>query len=256
MRAVAAHRKSEEHLVVFLTGTFAAAFVTGLAGFAFGMVAASIWLFALSPAQTTTLIVAYAFLVQGYGTWRLRGAIDYKRLLPFVVGSAIGIPAGIAILEFVRPALIRTAVGALLVAFSLYNLTRPKFPVANRLGGAGDAGVGVLNGVLGAATGLGGILPVVWTTLRGWTRDEQRGVHQPTAFATFVMALVAIGGVGLVTLATTRLFLIGLPALALGSLSGWALYGKIDEGRFRKIVLDLLLLSGLAIIGTGQFRAG
>jgi uncharacterized protein len=53
-------------LAIFLTGTFAAAFVTGLAGFAFGMVAASIWLFALPPAQTTTLIVAYALMVQGY----------------------------------------------------------------------------------------------------------------------------------------------------------------------------------------------
>jgi hypothetical protein len=41
-------------LTIFLIGTFAAAFVTGLAGFAFGMVAAGIWLFALTPVQTTT----------------------------------------------------------------------------------------------------------------------------------------------------------------------------------------------------------
>jgi uncharacterized protein len=196
-------------VAIFLLGTFTAAFVTGLAGFAFGMVAASIWLFALPPAQTTALIVGYALLVQGYATWRLRGSIDYARLLPFVIGSAVGIPAGIAILELVRPAYIRTAIGALLIAFSLYNLTRPKFPETKSLKRAGDAGVGILNGVLGASTGLGGILPVIWTTLRGWTRDEQRGVHQPTAFATFVMSLVALGGAGLVSKATTRLFLMG-----------------------------------------------
>jgi len=184
-------------VAIFLLGTFTAAFVTGLAGFAFGMVAASIWLFALPPAQTTALIVGYALLV------------DYARLLPFVIGSAVGIPAGIAILELVRPAYIRTAIGALLIAFSLYNLTRPKFPETKSLKRAGDAGVGILNGVLGASTGLGGILPVIWTTLRGWTRDEQRGVHQPTAFATFVMSLAALGGAGLVTEATTRLFLMG-----------------------------------------------
>ena len=52
-------------LVIFLVGAFVAAFVTGLAGFAFGMVAAGIWLFALTPVQTTTLIVAYGLLVQG-----------------------------------------------------------------------------------------------------------------------------------------------------------------------------------------------
>ena len=237
-------------LAVFLLGTFAAAFVTGLAGFAFGVVAASIWLFALPPAQTTTLIVAYALLVQGHATWRLRDEIDYDRLLPFVLGSAIGIPIGVFILEYVRPAFIRTAVGVLLMAFSLYNLTRPKFPELKGLGRAGDVGVGILNGVLGASTGLGGILPVIWTTLRGWTRDEQRGVHQPTAFATFVMSIVGLGGAGLVTPATTHLLLLGFPVLIAGTLVGWALYGKLDEATFRKIVLVLLLLSGLAIVLT------
>jgi uncharacterized protein len=180
----------------------------------------------------------------------LRDAIDYKRLLPFVLGSAIGIPAGVFIFEYVRPAYIRLSVGVLLIAFSLYNLTRPKFPETKGLGRARDTGVGVLIGLLGASTGLGGILPVIWTTLRGWTRDEQRGVHQPTAFATFVMSLVALGGAGLVTPATTRLFLMGLPALIAGTLLGWALYGRLDEPTFRKIVLVLLLVSGLAIVGT------
>jgi uncharacterized membrane protein YfcA len=235
---------------VFLLGTFAAAFVTGLAGFAFGMVAASIWLFALPPAETTTLIVAYALLVQGYATWRLRDAIDYRRLLPFVTGSAIGIPVGVLILEFVRPVYLRTGVGMLLIAFSLYNLTRPNFVEAKRAKHAGDGVVGILNGVLGGSTGLGGILPVIWTTLRGWTRDEQRGVHQPTAFATFVMSLLVLGGAGLVTSSTTRLFMMGLPALLCGTLLGWALYGKLNEPTFRRIVLVLLLVSGLAIVGT------
>ena len=137
----------------------------------------------------------------------------------------------------------------LLIAFSLYNLTRPKFPVTKELGRGGDAGVGVLNGVLGASTGLGGILPVIWTTVRGWTRDEQRGVHQPTAFATFILSLLALGEAGLVTSSTTRLFLMGLPALIFGTLLGWALYGKLDEATFRKVVLLLLLISGLAIVG-------
>ena len=35
---------------IFLTGAFVAAYITGLAGFAFGMVAAAIWLYALTPA--------------------------------------------------------------------------------------------------------------------------------------------------------------------------------------------------------------
>jgi uncharacterized protein len=183
-------------LAIFLIGTFAAAFVTGLASFAFGMVAAGIWLFALTPVQTTTLIVAYALLVQGYSTWRLRRAIIPLRLLPFVIGSAVGIPAGIAILELASAVHLRTGVGILLIAFSLYNLLRPKMPDLKSVGRTGDASIGFLNGVLGGATGLGGILPTLWCVLRGWPRDEHRAVSQPTAVATFALSLLAFGGYG------------------------------------------------------------
>jgi len=235
-------------LLVFVIGTFAAAFVTGLAGFAFGMVAAGIWLHALSPADTAALIVAYALLVQGYAAWKLRRSIVVARLLPFIVGSAIGIPAGIQVLRWVAPAHLRIGVGVLLVAFSLYSLLRPKMPVLKSPGTAADGGVGVLNGVLAGATGLGGILPTIWTGLGGWSRDEQRAVFQPTAVATFAMSILWFGGSGIVTPQVGRLFLIGLPALLAGTALGWKLYGRLDEASFRTVVLALLLVSGVTLV--------
>ena len=69
-------------LAIFVLGTTTASFVTGLAGFAFGLVAAAIWLYALTPIQTTTLIVAYGLLVQGYAVWKLRHSINVSRLTP------------------------------------------------------------------------------------------------------------------------------------------------------------------------------
>jgi hypothetical protein len=41
----------------------AAAFVTGLAGFAFAIVAAAVWLHFMPPAQATPLIIAFALIV-------------------------------------------------------------------------------------------------------------------------------------------------------------------------------------------------
>jgi uncharacterized membrane protein YfcA len=239
-------------IIVFLIGTFVAAFVTGVAGFAFGMVAAAIWLHALVPVQTTALIVAYALLVQGYAVWKLRKAIAPARLWPFIVGSAIGVPAGLAVLRWVPAAQIRLGTGVLLILFSVYNLPRPKMPSVAWAGRVGDGSIGVLNGALGGATGLGGILPTIWSGMRGWTRDEQRAVFQPTAVFTFVLCLLAFGGTGVVTQDVLRLFAIGLPALIAGTLLGWSIYGKLDETTFRKIVLSLLLISGFAILFTGR----
>jgi uncharacterized membrane protein YfcA len=238
-------------LAIFLGGTFVAAFVTGLAGFAFGLVAAGIWLHALTPLQASTLIVAYGLLVQGYAVWKLRHSLRFHRLAPFIVGSAMGIPAGIVALRWISPVHLRVGVGVLLILFSLYNLVRPKLPEMKGAGRGADAVVGFFNGVLGGATGLGGILPTIWSGLRGWSRDEQRAVFQPTAVATFLMTILAFGGVGIITLDTMRLFLIGLPALVVGSGLGWLLYGKLDEVAFRKVVLALLLVSGLTLVASG-----
>ena len=55
--------------LVFLTGTFLAALVTGLGGFAFGIVAAAVWLYILTPLQTATLITGLGLVVQGYSVW-------------------------------------------------------------------------------------------------------------------------------------------------------------------------------------------
>src|SRR5262245_18750875 len=98
-------------LAVFLCGTSVAAFVLGLVGFAFGIVAAGIWLHALTPAETTSLIAAYALLVQSHATWKLRRALNVRRLIPFIAGSAVGIPAGILALKWAPPSEIRTAAG-------------------------------------------------------------------------------------------------------------------------------------------------
>jgi hypothetical protein len=136
-------------IVLFTAGTFGAAFVTGLAGFAFGIVAAAIWLHVLSPAQTAPLIVAFALIVQGVSVWKLRRAVKLQRIWPFLLGSAIGVPLGAGLLRWAPATEIRMTVGALLIAFSLYNWFRPQWAFAARAGAAGDGAIGILNGVIG-----------------------------------------------------------------------------------------------------------
>ena len=237
-------------IAIFLCGTFAAAFVTSLSGFAFAMVAAAIWFYALTPPQASALIAAYALIVQGYAVWKLRRLLDWHRLMPFILGGALGIPLGVAVLRWASPIYLRIEVGLLLLLFSLYNLARPQLPQMKQVGRVSDGAVGVLNGVIGGATGLAGIVTVIWTSMRGWSRDEQRAVFQPTGVASFLMIIVALGGVGIITVDTIRLFLLGLPALAVGTWLGWMLYGKLDENAFRRVVLVLLLLSGAALMAS------
>jgi uncharacterized membrane protein YfcA len=235
-------------LPLFLLATFAGALVAGLSGFAFGLVAASIWLYILSPLQTATLIIAFGLIVQGYSVWKLRHALDFRKLWPFVLGAAIGVPVGVSILTWANPTHVRMGVGVFLVLYSLYALFRPAIPPVKAGGPAADAGVGFLNGVLGGITGLAGILVTIWCGLRGWPKDVQRAVFQPVAVAIFLMSALWIGAKGAITADTAKLFVIGLPALLAGTWLGLKLFGRIDEATFRKIVLALLFVSGVVLM--------
>jgi uncharacterized membrane protein YfcA len=234
-------------LTMFLAATFAAALVAGLAGFAFGLVAAAVWLHILTPLQTASLIVAFGLIVQGASVWKLRHALDWTRLWPFLLGGAVGVPVGVAALGWADPAHMRAGVGAVLVIYGVYGLVRPTLkPV--EAGASADAGVGFLNGVLGGATGLAGILTTIWCGLRGWTKDQQRAVFQPVGVAVFAMSALWIGAKGAVSTETVKLFLLGLPVLLVGTWLGLKLYGHLNEAGFRKLVLVLLLASGIALL--------
>jgi uncharacterized membrane protein YfcA len=235
-------------LVIFLIAMFAGALVAGLSGFAFGLVAASIWLYILTPLQTATLIIAFGLIVQGYSVWKLRHALDWRTLWPFIAGAAIGVPLGVAVLGSANPAYVRAGIGVFLVLYSLYALLRPSLPPVTHGGATADAAVGFANGVLGGITGLAGILVVIWGGLRGWPKDRQRAVFQPVAVAIFAMSAFWLGFKGAVSADTIRLFLFGLPVLLAGTWLGMKLYGRLDEATFRKVVLVLLLASGVALM--------
>ena len=239
-------------LTMFLAATFAAALVAGLAGFAFGLVAAAVWLHILTPLQTASLIIAFGLIVQGASVWKLRHALDWTRLWPFLLGGAVGVPVGVAALGWADPAHMRAGIGAVLVIYGVYGLMRPTLkPV--KAGASADAGVGFLNGVLGGATGLAEILTTIWCGLRGWTKDQQRAVFQPVGVAIFAMSALWIGAKGDVSVDTVKLFLLGLPVLLLGTWLGLKLYGHLNRAGFRKLVLVLLLGSGIALLFWGAY---
>jgi len=236
------------NLSIYLAATFAAALITGIAGFAFGLVAAAVWLHILTPLQTATLIIAFGLVVQGISVWKLRRALRWSRLWPFLLGAALGVPLGVAILGWARPDHIRVAVGVLLVLFCAYSLARPSIKPLTSAGATADAGVGFLNGVLGGLTGLAGILTTIWSGMRGWGKDEQRAVFQPVGVAIFAMSGLWLGVKESISSETVWFFVLGLPVLLAGTWLGLKLYGHLDEASFRKVVLVLLLVSGVALV--------
>ena len=241
-------------LALFVAAAFFGGLTSGLSGFAMGLVVSGVWLHIITPSQNALLIVLCGMVTQVFGIWRVRNAINWRALLPFIIGGAIGVPVGTSLLTTVDQSTVRLTVGVLLVTYSLYNLVRPALkPVQG--GVPADVGVGVANGLLGGLTGLSGIVVTIWCQWRGGPKDAQRAIFQPVMLATFIMGAVSLGVAGVYTVETMKLYALALPALIVGIVSGIWLYGKLDDAAFRRVVLILLLASGLSLVVPAVLRS-
>jgi len=241
-------------LALFLAAAFLGGVTTGLSGFAMGLVVSGIWLHLITPSQNALLIVLCGIVTQGLGMWRVRHAISWKAVLPFIAGSAVGVAFGTLLLKTVDQNIVRLTIGVLLIVFSAYSLARPKIATPN--GGVPvEVGVGLVNGIIGGLTGLGGIAMTVWSQLRGGNKDAQRAIFQPVMFATFLITAISFGFAGSYTFETMKLYVYALPALVIGVGCGIWLYGKLDDVAFRRVVLVLLFGSGLSLVVPPLLRA-
>jgi uncharacterized membrane protein YfcA len=241
-------------LIFFLTAAFLGGLTSGLSGFAMGLVVSGIWLHIIAPEQNALLIVLCGLVTQGSGIWRVRHAMDWRVVLPFIIGGAFGVPAGTALLTMIDQNTLRLSIGILLVIYSLYSLFRPAVKVAERNVPA-DLGVGVANGLIGGLTGLGGIAVTIWCQLRGGSKDAQRAIFQPVMFSTFAMSAISLAVAGAYTLETMKLYALALPVLIAGIWCGIRLYGKLDDAAFRRVILVLLLASGLSLVVPALLRS-
>src|SRR5215218_1077652 len=74
-------------LGLYVAATFLGGFTSGLTGFAAGLVVSGVWLHVITPLQTAMLIAAYGVVNQSYGIWKVRHALRWRRVLPFVLGG-------------------------------------------------------------------------------------------------------------------------------------------------------------------------
>ena len=230
-------------------GAFAGGFVAGLAGFGTALMALGIWLYVLPPSDAVPLILICSVVAQSWTLPTLRRSFDFTLIWPFVIGGLIGVPLGTLLVAQADPNAFKLTVGVFLLLFPLA-LYFSK-PMAFRFGGRpADAAIGFAGGILGALAGLSGPLPILWATLRGWGKDERRGIFQTYNWAVLFAALCLQAASGLIAGHVIWLALLAFPGTILGAWLGARCYHAMSDRNFRDVVLGLLFLSGVALVWT------
>ncbi len=161
----------------------------------------------------------------------------------------IGVPLGVAALAAATPFLLRTSVGAFLVAYSIHQLLRRNNREIGTWGGrCADGVIGVGGGFLGGFAGLSGPLPLIWLQLRGGESDRQRATYQPFNFIVLALASIGMAIGGQMTMHVLWIALICLPATLIGAWIGASVYGRVSAQTFQRVVLCLLLVSGCILV--------
>lgn len=218
---------------------FLAGIVRGASGFGFSMICVVLLLFVLPPAQVTPVILLWEIMASIGHLPFVYKQVDWKAIGWLSIGVLIGSPLGVYIVVTLPVKPLVVVINALVLVMTLLLLwgriktqrtTKPK-----------TVGTGFITGIINGISANGGP-PVILFFLSG---PAGTAVSRASLIAFFlftdVWASLFYWREGLLTQEIVVFMLLFLIPLGIGMALGSRLVGRLDEARFRRIVLLLLL---------------
>ena len=238
----------EFYIPLLIFGAFAAAFVSGAIGFADALILNAVWLHIMDPVSAIPLVVTSGIFMHFTPLYKLRTTLDFSRLPPFVLFGVIGVPIGVYALGYASPDLFKKTVAVFLIFYGIWMFARPNTNIGEIGGKAVDSVIGFSGGIMGGFAGLSGLMPTIWSGLRGWPRNTQRGVYQLFVVAMHALTIITFAFSGLITTSTLIDLAYCAPAIIIGSWLGVKIYPLLNDDLFKKIMLGLIFLSGVTLL--------
>ncbi|MBL8343448.1 MAG: sulfite exporter TauE/SafE family protein [Rubrivivax sp.] len=255
-------------LALALAVVFAAGIVRGFAGFGFSAICVAGLSLAMPPAQ----VVPPVFVLEVLASLSLlRGALahaDWRWLSWLLVGNALFIPAGVALLAWLPETPLRLLIGVLLLAAAVAS----RFGLAMALQPTRGVRLmaGVVTGVFNGVAAIGGTALAVLLSTSSMPPAAMRATMIvlflfTDLYALGVAALLPMGaaaaagegGGALLGWHTLRWALVLAPAMLAGIWVGSRSFRGVAPERFRRIVLDLLIvIAALAVLRAGVAMMG
>ncbi|MEZ4591934.1 MAG: sulfite exporter TauE/SafE family protein [Chloroflexota bacterium] len=177
---------------------------------------------------------------------RFRQAFDVRAVAHLLLATLVGVPLGVALINWVDTAVLTTILGILVLGYALYGLLSPRLPTLEHVGWA--YGFGAVAGVLAGALNSAAPAVAMYGSARRWSPEAFRTNLQGYFLVVNTAVLLLHGLEGNLTAVFWRSAGWALPGLLIGFGGGLWLAQRIDPARFGKLVLLLLLVLGLNLI--------
>ncbi|QOZ31374.1 sulfite exporter TauE/SafE family protein [Bradyrhizobium sp. CCBAU 53421] len=245
-----------DHLLIFIAFAFLlAGFVKGTLGLGLPTVAMGLLATTMAPGQAIAIVIVPAIVTNIWQTFvgpYLRDIL--RRLWPLMLGTVAGIWINAGLLTGPYAAYGTVVLGALLVIYAIVGLSRFNFKVRRHdekwIGGI----VGVITGLISAATGVQVIPSMPFMQAIGMERDElvqALGVFFTTATVALAFNLTASG---LLTAATALPGAVAMVASFIGMFIGQAVRTRMQPDVFRRWFLIAMILLGIYLAGSALLK--
>jgi uncharacterized membrane protein YfcA len=233
---------------------FVGAMIRGFTGFGFGIAATPLLVLLFPPAEIVPPILILQVLAGIQIYLRTRGHVDWKLLLPSLVGALAGIPLGTLALDLLDGDSMRLIIGVTVLIAAAILLAGFRFKARPPVWLSG--GLGIVAGIGSGAAGIPG--PPVIVLFLSSPVSLAIGRASLSAFFLFVATASSAASAwrGLLTLNSVVLGALLMAPLLIGNHFGDKLFAKVDERTFRRIALFLLFAIGISTIVRGLAGSG
>lgn len=237
--------------IIFLATLIRSAF-----GFGEALIAVPLLAFCIPLEVAAPLVVLVSITIAGIVVVQDWKKIHLRSAGWLVLSTLLGIPLGLILLTSSHQRAVKAALGAILIAFSIYSLIG-RTPLELKRDSRGWLlACGFVAGVLGGAYGMNGPPLVIYGAMRRWSAQHFRATLQGYFLPASVIGMAGYWLAGLWVPSVTHYYLVSLPvtlaAVFLGRLINHRLHG---ESFLKYIYLSLVGIGGLLLVQaiTGRF---
>ncbi len=229
--------------------TFFAATVAGMTGFGYGLVSVPLLMVVLPPRVVVPAVTTHILLLSLLILLEVIKKVDVRRIWPLMLTGLFGLPLGIYVLLALSESVLRTITGVVIVLFALALLLGLNLEIKNEK--LALAPVGIASGLLASGIAMAGPPVILFFSNQGMLKQVFRA--NLAAYFVFLNTLTipAHAASGLITGEVVRFALLFLPTLVAGMVLGSFLSRRVPEVHFRRVVLVVVLCSGLLSITSG-----
>lgn len=231
----------------WIVATLVAFFVKGLCGFANTLVFTSILGFGANNVNISPIELILGFPTNLILTWKNRSKLNPRVYLPLASLVLIGSIPGAFLLKNINAQYIKVFFGVVVICIGIEMLLREKTRTAKKQSRLLLSAIGLASGALCGLFGIGALLAAYISRVTD-TNDAFKANISAVFIVDNIFRILLYSVLGVITSATLKQALLLMPFMLIGLSAGiWSCH-FLNERFVRRLVIVLLILSGLVLL--------